>query len=71
MIKVICIQTFTTPEEAKMAKDYLNTNGIQAEIVYQGFGRAAAPFATPALGGIKLMIKEEDENTAKNLLENI
>lgn len=71
MIKVICIKEFTNPEEAEMVKDYLNTNGVQAEIVYQGYGRAAAPFAMPAIGGIKLMIKEEDENNAKDLLKTI
>lgn len=71
MSEVVCIKSFTTPEEAKMAKDYLNTNDVEAEIIYQGFGRAAMPFALPALGGIKLMVKEEDKETAENLLKQI
>lgn len=68
MSNIICLKTIATSEEAEMAKGFLNTNGIEAKIFFEGYTRAAMPFAFQAESGIKIMINEEDKDSAEKIL---
>lgn len=65
---LVCIKTFNSRAEAEVAKGMLEAHGIQAFL--SGDDAGGLYPAMPQVGiPIRLMIKEADLETAKNLLE--
>jgi hypothetical protein len=63
----ITLKIFPSRIEAEIAKSFLESNGITAEIKADDFGGIASYLPVP--GGIKLLVKEEDLQDAQILLK--
>lgn len=64
---LVVVRTYWYRHEAEIGRSMLEANGVDAMIVADDFGGL-----DPALGadtGVRLMVKREDEDTAKKLLE--
>lgn len=64
------LRTFSKPFEAELAKSYLASFGIEAELFDQ-HTISINWLYSDLLGGIKLMVKEEDLETAARLLSQV
>lgn len=60
--------TFVYPHEAHFAKAYLESQGIETEIMDE-LTAQVNNFYSNAIGGVKLLVKEEDYDTGINLLK--
>ncbi|MBP5306475.1 MAG: DUF2007 domain-containing protein [Paludibacteraceae bacterium] len=62
-----CIRVFTLPQDAYLAKTFLESEGITVflrdELINQVFN-----FGTNALGGVKMMVPTEQADKARQLL---
>ncbi len=57
--------------EAILAQQYLQNNGINAELVDQNIGRTAPYLAAPGgAGAVKVIVPEGEAEAARILLEN-
>jgi Putative prokaryotic signal transducing protein len=66
-INLLVVQTFGSQQEADMAKGALESAGIDAIIQADSVG-GMRPHIAWASGGIKLLVREEDEATAREIL---
>ena len=62
------IITFTHPEEAHLAKGYLDSEGIET-VIQDEMTTQVNHFFSNAIGGVKLLIKEQDYETALKSLK--
>lgn len=65
--KLVVVRTYSYRHEAEIGRSMLEANGVDAMIVADDFGGMQ-----PALGadtGVRLMVRREDEDTARKLLE--
>jgi hypothetical protein len=64
----VVVATFALPTEAEMARELLETNGIDARLRDQGF-IGVYPWMSSALGGVKLVVAAEEAELAREILE--
>jgi len=64
----LVVATFTLPTEAEMARELLESNGIDARLQDQGFV-GVYPWLSNAVGGVKLVVAAADAQLAKEILE--
>ena len=64
----LVVATFTLPTEAEMARELLESNGIDARLQDQGFV-GVYPWLSNAVGGVKLVVPADDAELAKEILE--
>lgn len=62
------LQTFVYPHEAHVVKTYLESEGIETEIRDE-MTVNANPFYSNAIGGVKLLVKEEDYSRGIEVLK--
>jgi hypothetical protein len=65
--KMVVVASFGRPVDAHLAKTRLEAAGIQAFILDEN-AIAVNPFYSPALGGVKLAVAEEDVDRAREVL---
>ena len=63
------IQTFIYPHEAHVVKTYLESEGIETELRDEKTVDVN-PFYSNAIGGVKLLVKEEDYKRGIEVLKN-
>ena len=68
MFKVIPIKSYANRTEAELAKSFLESKGIQATVSADDEG-SMNPWLLQATGGARLLVKEEDRETALDLLK--
>ena len=68
MANVIPIKSYSNRIEAELAKSFLEAKGIQAIVSADDEG-SMNPWLLQATGGARLLVKEEDKETALDLLE--
>ncbi len=69
MANVIPIKSYPNRTEADLAKSFLESKGIEAIVSADDLG-GMNPWLLKATGGARLLVKEEDRETALDLLEN-
>lgn len=69
MDKVIPIKTYPNRAEADLAKSFLQEHGIKAMVSADDYG-GMGPHVLWGTGGVRLMVREEDNETALRLLED-
>ena len=62
------VKTFSSPIEANIAKGFLESNGIDA-LLFDENTIYINPVLTTAVGGVKLLVSEEDYSNAIQLFE--
>lgn len=62
------ISTFTYPHEAHMAKNYLESEGVDV-VIQDELTAQVNNFYSNAIGGVKLLIRESDFKSAQELLQ--
>ncbi len=67
MEELICIKTYMNSQQAEMARGVLETNGIEAMISADDAG-GWRPELAVAMGGVRLLVREEDAKSALELL---
>lgn len=65
---MVIVETFATSAEAELAKSALESAGIDAMIQSDTVG-GMRPHVGWATGGFKLLVREEDADSAKEVLE--
>jgi len=65
---LVIVETFATSAEAELAKSALESAGIDAMIQSDTVG-GMRPHVGWATGGFKLLVREEDADSAKEVLE--
>lgn len=65
---VVTVATFNTPEEAQMAKNILDEEGIKSMIADAQTVGLFGSYVGTALGGVKLQVLEEDWMKARSIL---
>ncbi len=63
--RLVTVATFSTPMEATLAKQFLESEGIEAFLADE----AMALQLSLAIGGVKLQVPETDVDRARQLLE--
>ena len=58
------------PAEAEVIKSFLESNGINS-LLRTRVPHSIMPYTADGLGEVKILVSEEDYETAKKLLENI
>ena len=66
--KLVNICTYSTPVEASMARDILESAGIPCMLTNETFS-SIYPIGHTSLGGIQLLVFESDEEKAVKLLQ--
>lgn len=66
----ITVHAFTYPHEAHMAKVKLESEGIEVRLLDE-LTAQVNNFYSNAIGGVKLQVKEGQEDTAKEILEDM
>ena len=66
----ICIKTFNTRIEAEMARQLLESNGIQARMSADDAGGMRPPLLTGS-GGAKLFVSKKKSKKALSLLKAV
>jgi len=66
-MKLIWIKTYATRSEADIARGLLESYGIKATL--EAFDRSAGVALQGGTGETKLLIREEDEKKAREILE--
>ena len=66
--ELITIQVFSFPPDLYMAKSFLESEDIECFVKDETMGQILPLFASSALGGIKLQVREEDAEKAIQLL---
>lgn len=66
--KLKMLLNFTYPSEAYIAKSHLDAEGIDCFITNENL-LTINPLLSNAVGGVKLMVREEDYERAKEILE--
>jgi hypothetical protein len=64
----VVVATFPLPTQAEMARELLETNGIDARLRDQGF-IGVHPWLSNAVGGVKLVVAAEEAQLAREILE--
>jgi len=64
----LVVATFALPTLAEMARELLESNGIDARLRDQGFV-GVHPWLSNAVGGVKLVVAADDAELAKEILE--
>jgi|GEM_PF-4959060 len=67
MSKLVCIRTFGQSHEAQIAKNFLRSNGIVADVFLDNFGG----YLPGGLHGIELKVRETDKEAALMLLKEL
>ena len=67
MSDIICLREYIEEPEAQIAKCYLNDNGIEADV----FRPILSVVGIIAIQGFRLMINEDDKETAEDLLRQV
>lgn len=62
------VRTFTTTQEAYLARGFLESEGIEA-FVLDEFSVGIRPYMSQALGGVRLDVRAEDLERARTLLD--
>jgi len=68
MADLVSIKTFMHRHEAELAKGLLAEKGIEAIVSADDCG-GARPHLTFGMSGVQLLVKKEDEQKAKEVLE--
>jgi hypothetical protein len=63
---LVCVETFFSPVEAEIVRAKLAAGGIDAIL----FDAGIASLIGPGLSGIRLMVLDEDEASARLLLDD-
>ncbi|MGQ9617431.1 MAG: putative signal transducing protein [Candidatus Aminicenantia bacterium] len=56
--------------EAEILRSFLESNGIPVELKYESIGKVMG-ITTNGLGVVKILVPEEREEEAKNLIESV
>jgi Putative prokaryotic signal transducing protein len=64
----VVVATFSLPTQAEMARELLETNGIEARLRDQGF-IGVYPWMSTVMGGVKLVVAAEEAELAREILE--
>ncbi len=67
MEKLVLVKNFSQREEAELAKNLLETEGIKAMVTADDYG-GMNPALGWATGGAKLMVREKDKERALEIL---
>ena len=67
--KLVTIREFLTNVEASMARDIRENEGISCMLTNETFS-GIYPIGHTSLGGIQLLVFEEDVETANRILDN-
>jgi hypothetical protein len=65
----LVVATFTLPTEAEMARELLESNGIDALVRDAGLV-GVHPWLSNAVGGVKLVVSSDDAELAREILED-
>ncbi|MGE5567420.1 MAG: DUF2007 domain-containing protein [Rhodospirillales bacterium] len=65
---LVTVETFMLAHEAEMARGYLEANGIGVFLADREMSRI---HVSPLIGGVKLQVRSEDEERARELLAEI
>ena len=65
----LVVATFTLPTEAEMARELLESNGIDAVVRDAGLV-GVHPWLSNAVGGVKLVVSSDDAELAREILED-
>lgn len=66
--RLVTVETFMLAHEAEMARGYLEANGIDVFLADKEMSRI---HVSPLVGGIKLQVRAEDQERARDLLAEI
>lgn len=67
--KLVTIREFSTNVEASMARDILENEGISCMLTNETFS-GIYPIGHTSLGGIQLLVFEDDVEAANRILDN-
>jgi putative signal transducing protein len=65
----LVVATYALPTHAEMARELLESNGIDARLRDQGF-IGVHPWLSNAVGGVKLVVSADDAELAREILED-
>ena len=68
-MELVCIKTYSNRTEAELAAGFLKKNNIKAIVSADDAG-GVNPALLWSRGGVKLLVREEDEKTALHILED-
>jgi hypothetical protein len=66
---MLVVATFALPMYAEMARELLESNGVDARLRDQGF-IGVHPWLSNAVGGVKLVVSADDAELAREILED-
>ena len=66
--ELVTVATFVTAHEAAMARGFLEANGIDVFLADEAMSRI---YLTVVIGGIKLQVRGEDVDIARELLSEV
>ncbi len=64
---LVTVATFSDVAQAELARERLQLEGVQAFVLDDATG-GVMPFMTNALGGIRVQVKPEDADKAREIL---
>ena len=67
MEDLVCVQVYKDRLAAEMAKSHLEGSGIESSIDVDDCG-GAYPFMVMLTGGVKLLVRRDDIQKARNIL---
>jgi hypothetical protein len=68
--ELVTVATFMTVQEAVMARGFLEANGVGVFMADEAMSRIAS-YLIPMTGGIRLQVRREDAETARELLADV
>lgn len=69
MDDLVCVRTYNSRVEAEIGRGFLESNGIVASVSADDEGGMAPYPFQPAGTGIRLLVRKEDEQRAKEMLD--
>lgn len=67
---LVTVATFLRAYEAELARGLLEASEIDVFVADENMGRIASHL-TPLIGGIRLQVRREDEDLARELLDRV